>query len=84
MYINTFKKVKHNLKHGRLYLESAHSANNPNFGRHYFVGMQSYKSIMHRELKNALGPSFDNSSFDALACFHNNKLVITNDDLDPD
>ena len=39
---------------------------------------------MYRELKNALGPSFDNSSFDDLACFHNNKLVITNDDLDPD
>ena len=39
---------------------------------------------MNRELTNALGPLFDNSSFDALACFHNNKLVITNDDLDPD
>ena len=39
---------------------------------------------MKGEFKNALGPSFGNSSFDALACFHNNKLVITNDDLDPD
>ena len=40
--------------------------------------------MQYRELDNILGPSLYNSSFDALACFHNNKLVITNDDLDPD